>query len=128
MRLKNLRGRQIFGALVLLVGLLIGFVGFMALAQSPGGQRDPAAELVGVAVLSAEGTEVGTVSAVTVGADGRIAEIRLTTSSPSGVGTRTVAIPQGSFTALDGAVVLDLSADEIDALVPQQIPERRTSA
>ena len=63
--------------------------------------------------------EVGTVSAVTVGQDGHITEIRLTTSSRLGLGERTVAVRQDSFIALDGAVVLDLSAEEVDALPAQ---------
>jgi hypothetical protein len=127
MRFKSSRRRQLFGALVLTAGVLIGFFGFMALAQAPGARGDPA-ELIGVAAFSAEGTEVGTVSAVTVGADGQVSEIRLTTSSPLGLGARTVAIPQGSFTALDGAVVLDLSAAEVDALPAPEITPRKTSA
>jgi PRC-barrel domain len=127
MRHKSSRRRQLLGALVLMAGVLIGFFGFMALAQSPGARGDPA-ELIGVAAFSAEGTEVGTVSAVTVDADGHITEIRLTTSSPLGLGTRTVAVPQGSFTALDGAVVLDLSSAEVDALPAPAIVPRKTSA
>jgi len=128
MRLKGSRGRHIFAALVVVAGLVIGFFGFMAFAQSPGGRGDPAVELIGVAAFSAEGTEVGTVSAVTVGSDGQVSEIRLTTSSPLGFGTRTVAVPQGSFIALDGAVVLDMSAAEVDALPVQQVVHRATSA
>jgi PRC-barrel domain len=125
MRSKGVRARRIFGALVILVGLLIGFLGFMALAQAPDDRDTMAAELIGVRVFSADGAEVGTVSAVTVGADGDIAEIRLTTSSPLGLGERTVAVGRESFIILQGAVVLDMSAAEVDALPVKRPPRLR---
>jgi PRC-barrel domain len=121
MHLKGFQARRIFGALVIVAGLLVGFFGYMALAQTPAG-RDPSAEdLIGVTVFSAEGTPVGAVSAVSVGADGQLSEIRLTTASPLGLGERTVAIRQESFIVLDGAVVIDLSAAEVDALPTQTV-------
>jgi len=121
MRLKGFQARRIFGALVIVAGLLVGFFGFMAFAQTPGGRDPSAADLIGVAVFSAEGTPIGAVSAVSVGADGEISEIRLTTSSPLGLGERTVAITQESFIVLEGAVVIDLSAAEVDALPIQTV-------
>ena len=122
MRLKGFQARRIFGALVIVGGLLVGFFGFMALAQTPGNRAPPsAADLIGVSVFSPDGTPVGTVSAVSVGADQQISEIRLTTASPLGLGERTVAIRQESFIVLDGAVVIDLSAAEVDALPTQTV-------
>jgi len=121
MRLKGFQARRIFGALVIVAGLLVGFFGFMAFAQTPGSQDPSAGDLIGVAVFSAEGAPVGTVSAVSVGADGQISEIRLTTASPLGLGERTVAIRQESFIVLEGAVVIDLSAAEVDALPIQTV-------
>lgn len=111
----------------MIAGVLVGFYGFMALAQTPGDLGPPAATLVGTTVFSAEGTEVGTMSAVTVGEDGQITEIRVTTPLPLGLGERTVTIRQGSFMVLRGAVVLDLSAEEVDAL-PSPAILRGTSA
>jgi hypothetical protein len=121
MRLKGFQARRIFGALVIVAGLLVGFFGFMALAQTPANRAPSAADLIGVAVFSPDGTPVGTVSAVSVGADDQISEIRLTTASPLGLGERTVAIRQESFIVLDGAVVIDLSAAEVDALPTQTV-------
>jgi hypothetical protein len=121
MRLKGFQARRIFGALVIVAGLLVGFFGFMALAQTPSGRAASAADLIGVSVFSPDGTPVGTVSAVSVGADDQISEIRLTTASPLGLGERTVAIRQESFIVLDGAVVIDLSAAEVDALPTQTV-------
>jgi hypothetical protein len=122
MRLKTPRRRQIFGMAVIAIGMLIGFFGFIALAQTPEGREDPALALIGAAAFSAEGTEVGTVSAVTVAADGQTSEIRLTTANPRGLGERVVTIGQGRFIALDGAVVLDMSAAEVDALPTEKGP------
>jgi hypothetical protein len=117
--------RRTLGPVALIAGLVIGFCGFLAFAENGYGERavEPAA-LIGSAAYSADGQEVGTVSAVTVESNGDIREIRLTTASPMGLGERTVAISQGGFVVLDGAVVLDLSAAEVNAL-PTSPPTRR---
>ena len=127
MRPKTLQQRKIVGATAILAGILIGFFGFIAAAQTPDVQESPAEELIGASVYSAEGTEVGTVAAVTVGQDGHINEIRFTTSSRLGLGERTVTVRQDSFIALRGAIVLDMSAEEVDAL-PVQTALRGTPA
>jgi hypothetical protein len=117
--------RRTLGPVAIVAGLVMGFCGFLALAERGYGQRavEPAA-LIGIAVYSADGQEVGTVAAVTVESNGDIREIRLTTSSPMGLGERIVTISQGGFVVLDGAVVLDLSAAEVNAL-PASQPTRR---
>ncbi len=127
MRPKTLQQRKIVGATAILAGILVGFFGFIAAAQTPNGRELPAEALIGASVYSAEGSEVGTVAAVTVGQDGHINEIRFTTSSRLGLGARTVAVRHDSFVALEGAVVLDLSAEEVDAL-PVQTALRGTAA
>ena len=127
MRPKTLQQRKIVGATAILAGILIGFFGFIAAAQTPNGRESPAEALIGASVYSAEGSEVGTVAAVTVGQDGHINEIRFTTSSRLGLGERTVTVRQDSFIALQGAVVLDMSAEEVDAL-PVQTALRGTPA
>lgn len=127
MRPKTMQQRKILGATAILAGVVIGFFGFIAVAQTPNGQAPPAEALIGASVYSAEGSEVGTVAAVTVGQDGHINEIRFTTSSRLGIDVRTVAVKQDSFIALEGAVVLDLSAEEVDAL-PVQTALRGTTA
>lgn len=127
MRLRTVKQRKIVAAAAIFAGILIGFFGFIAVAQTPGDSESPAAALIGVNVFSAEGTEVGAVAAVTVGQDGQINEIRFTTSAQLGLGERTVAVKRDSFIALNGAVVLDLSSEEIYAL-PVQTALRGTSA
>jgi sporulation protein YlmC with PRC-barrel domain len=127
MRPKTTQHRKILGATAILAGILVGFFGFIAVAQAPNGQASPAEALIGASVYSTEGSDVGTVAAVTVGQDGHINEIRFTTSSRLGIGERTVAVKQDSFIALEGAVVLDMSAEEVDAL-PVQTALRGTPA
>jgi hypothetical protein len=127
MRPQTVQQRKIVGALAICAGILIGFFGFIAVAQTPPAEQSTAAGLIGAGVFSAEGAEVGKVSAVTVAQDGQITEIRFTTASRLGLGERTVAVRQDSFIALTGAVVLDLSAEEVDAL-PVQTVRRGTSA
>jgi hypothetical protein len=104
-------------------GVLTAFVVAWAVTvgQSPGiAQPAPpdalVAELIGATVFSAEGNEVGEVAAVAIGADGQISEMRITTASPLGLGTRTVILPHRSFITLQGAVVVELSHEEVDAL------------
>jgi hypothetical protein len=121
-------GRQgAIGAMAIIAGMLCGFLGLVALAQTGVAPGSEAAELIGGVVFSTEGTEVGEVSAVTVGQDGQIAEIRVTTGLPLGFGERTVVIRRGSFMTLRGAVVLSLSAEEVGAL-PSPAVLRGTAA
>jgi len=89
--------------LVTMVGVPIGFLCYMALAQEPAEPgSEPAAELIGASAFAKEGTEVGEVSAVTVGGDGQIKEVRVTAALPLGLGERTVVVERGSFIALRG--------------------------
>lgn len=126
MHLRTVRQPKIVGVTAVLAGILVGIFGLMAVAQT-GDSREavPAAGLIGASVYSAEGTEVGIVSVVSIGKDGYISEIRFTRPSPMGPGQRTVAVYPDSFVALDGAVVLDMSVDEVDAL-PVQTAQRGT--
>ena len=51
-----------------------------------------------------------------------VTKIRITTSAELGLGPRTLEIPEGAFTLLCGAVVLDLPAEAIESL-PSPSPE-----
>jgi hypothetical protein len=73
-------------------------------------------ELMGAPVFAADGPEVGEVSAVAMGGDGVITEVRVTTASALGLGVRTVVLPPGSYTALRGAVVVDYRAEAFKGL------------
>jgi len=101
------------------VGAIVAFGAMQAplvRAQAPPSDHSIAAELIGAVVITGDGTQVGTVSAVSTHADGEISEIRITTSSPLGLGHRVVVLPPGDYVVLRGAVVLDLSPEEVDAL------------
>lgn len=52
----------------------------------------------------------------------------MTTALPLGLGERTVMVERGSFVALCGAVVLELSAQEFEALLPSPTILRGTAA
>ena len=115
--------------LVTMVGVPIGFLCYMALAQEPAEPgSEPAAELIGASAFAKEGTEVGEVSAVTVGGDGQIKEVRVTAALPLGLGERTVVVERGSFITLRGAVILKLSAQEFEALMRNSTMLRGTAA
>lgn len=98
------------------IGLFVGFVGYMAWAQSPRPDNSPAALLVGATVFSAEAAPIGAVTAVSVADDGLITEIRVTLAMRLGFGERTLPISQGHFAPFAGGVILDLSVAEIEAL------------
>jgi len=115
--------------LVTMVGVPIGFLCYIALAQGPAEPgSEPGAELIGGSAFAKEGTEVGEVSAVTVGGDGQIKEVRVTATLPLGLGERTVVVERGSFIALRGAVILELSTQEFEALLACPTVLRGTAA
>jgi hypothetical protein len=55
------------------------------------------------------------VSDASIDGEGRIDKIRVTTAAPLGFGERIVEIPAPAFTQLRDALVLDLTAEEVDA-------------
>ena len=73
-----------------------------------------AGQLMGWPVI-AGGDELGVVSDVSFAPDGKIDKIRVRTGFRLGFGERIVEIPTPAFTVLRDAVVLDLTADEVDA-------------
>jgi sporulation protein YlmC with PRC-barrel domain len=75
-----------------------------------------AAELVGASVFATDGTEVGEVGAVTLSADGQISELHVAVASSLGLGPRMVVLPHGTFVALRGAVVVEMTPEELGAL------------
>jgi hypothetical protein len=78
-------------------------------------EADPA-ELVGGIVQSAEGIEVGEVSAVAMNAEGEVTEIRMAMEQSLGVGERTVILPRDTYLVLRGTVVVRLPLAEIQRL------------
>jgi hypothetical protein len=87
-----------------------------ALAQPPMLEEADAAELIGGAVQSAEGIEVGEVSAAAMNKDGEVTEIRMNMEQSLGMGERTVILPRGRYLVLRGTVVLQLPLENIRQL------------
>ena len=77
-------------------------------------------ELVGAPVYSTDGQEVGTVENIDLGEDKEFEMLVMKTDRTLGFGERTVEVPGSAFIALRGAVVLDLPAASMDALIEYQ--------
>jgi len=71
--------------------------------------------LIGVAVLAADGVQVGKVVGISTATDGRVERIRMLTSTPV-LGERTLIVAHPTFTLRRGAVMLDQSVDELQGL------------
>lgn len=114
--------RSFAGGLVVAAGILSGTLGLMAAAQT-----EIQDELMGARVYAAGGVEVGEVAALTIGEDGQIAEVRVSTSYPLGFGQRVAVLRQGSFITLRGAIVVDMTPEQFNAL-PSARVQRGTLA
>lgn len=118
--LDRLEGFPILGALAMSLFKSIAIV-FLLLAtpvsaQPPMLEETDAAELIGGAVQSAEGIEVGEVSAVTMKEDGEVTEIRMNMEQSLGMGERTVILPRGRYLVLRGTVILQLPLENVRQL------------
>ena len=101
-----------FGTLVLFV---LG-TSSAASAQPPTLEDSDAAELIGRAVQSTEGIEVGKVASVTMNSEGEVTEIRITVERWLGMGEKTVILPRDSYIALRGTIVVKLPLEDIRQL------------
>src|SRR5262245_66607748 len=72
--------------------------------------------LVGLAVVCADGREVGTVLSIDAEPDGKISAINVRAGGFFGLGARMVAIPAGKFERASDRVRLSLTAREVGAL------------
>ena len=101
----------------LAIAVLLGLAAAPLVHAQEGAMAPPQPEeLIGARAFTANGTDVGEIAAITVTPGGEIGEVRMTTASPLGLGQRTVILPLGSIIVLRGAIVLDLSPSEVDAL------------
>jgi hypothetical protein len=100
---------------------VIAILSFASLcrAEAPGKidmeAAEVATELIGAPVFAADGSEVGEVSDLLFDDEGQARKVRIKAAAHLGLGTRTIEIPQGAFTLLRGAVVLDLPAEAMQA-------------
>jgi len=81
-------------------------------ATAPG----KAKSLVGLAVFSADGSKIGTVHSVGMGADGNPTAIRIKTGGFLGFGAKLVSIPQSKFSQTGDSIRLGMTADEVSKL------------
>ena len=72
--------------------------------------------LIGLAVFSADGNNLGSVHSVATDADGKVAAIHIKTGSFLGIGGKLVAIPEGKFTRSGVNVRLGMTAEEVSKL------------
>jgi hypothetical protein len=104
-----------FGALAALVTLSTA-----AFAEEPGKidleTAELAADLVGAPVYAADGPEVGRVADVASDEDGSPQAVRILTDANLGFGPRTITVGRQLFTALQGAIVIDLPAEAVHSL------------
>jgi sporulation protein YlmC with PRC-barrel domain len=111
---------RMFAVLALAATLLAGPASHAQHREEPGKidleAAEIVAELIGGPVLAIDGTEVGRVADVSLDEDGQPARLRITTAARLGLGARVVEVPPGAFTAMRGAVVLDMPADAVGLL------------
>lgn len=70
----------------------------------------------GLAVLTSDGSKLGTIRSVKAGPDGKVSTIYLKTGGFLGFGGKVVAIPNGKFTRKGDVIQLSMSADEVSKL------------
>lgn len=75
-----------------------------------------AKDILGAIAFARDGKEVGRVSNVKSGENGEIIEVYLQVPSALGLGERTIAVPGEIIVSLRGAVVVELTVDEIARL------------
>jgi hypothetical protein len=110
-KLQSIR-RLIAAACVMAGAVLFAATGLTAYGENRQLNPNP---LIGMAVLTADGAEIGKVVGVSTAPDGRVERIRVLTTA-SRLGKRTVIIARPIFTLRHGAVALALSADELQGL------------
>jgi hypothetical protein len=89
--------------------------------KSPAGQAEhdksaKANPLLGMPVLSSDGSRLGTVQSVNAQPDGKVKAIHFKTGGFLGFGGKLVAIPEGKFAISGKNVQLALTADEVSKL------------
>jgi sporulation protein YlmC with PRC-barrel domain len=86
-------------------------------ATPPGAsQAKPAHPLIGLTVISADGSKVGDVRAVRAAMDGKVTALRVNSGGFLGFGGRVVEIPEGRFTQIGDVVRLSLTAEDVSKL------------
>jgi hypothetical protein len=69
-------------------------------------------------VYAQDGALLGTVAGVIYGEDAEVSEIRIRVASRLGLGEKIVSVPSELAVTLEGAVVLMLTAEDVDRMRP----------
>lgn len=77
------------------------------------GKVDP---LIGLTVLSADGSKLGSVQRVKNTSDGKVEEIQFKTGGFLGFGGKTVAVPESKYSRKGDTIQLQMTADEVSNL------------
>jgi hypothetical protein len=73
-------------------------------------------ELIGAPVFAADGPHIGDVTDVLLNEENQPRRLRMTAGAVLGLGERQLELPEGSFTVLRGAVVIDFPAEAVQLL------------
>jgi hypothetical protein len=71
---------------------------------------------LGASVLASDRTKIGTVSGISRRLNGRIERIRVATTSPLGLGAKTIIISDPRFSVEGDTIILTLSVVEVESL------------
>jgi len=69
-------------------------------------------------VYAQDGAMLGTVAGVIYGEDGEVSEIRIRVASRLGLGEKIVSVPSELAVTLEGAVVVMLTAEDVERMRP----------
>ena len=72
--------------------------------------------MIGLSIIASDGTKLGSVRSVAAGPDGKATAIYLKTGGFLGFGGKIVAIPDGKFTRSTEAILVSMTADEVNNL------------
>jgi sporulation protein YlmC with PRC-barrel domain len=88
----------------------------MALSNEATAEQPDRSHLIGTAIYSADGAEVGTIVDVKLDEGGRLASVRIDAAARMGFGTRRVELPGRAVTVVRGAAVVDVPKEAIEML------------
>jgi sporulation protein YlmC with PRC-barrel domain len=88
----------------------------LTLANSVSAQSADTSRLIGAAIYSADGAEVGTISDVSLDENGRLSAVRIAAGARLGFGVRTVEVPGRAVTIVRGVAVLDVPKEAVELL------------
>lgn len=97
--------------------LLLGLAPLVLFNARAYGSDGPALEhILNLDAYAKDGARVGTVADVRRGEDGEIFDVHIRVGSHLGIGEKTVSVPAELTISLRGALIVELTADEVARL------------